>query len=112
MNNQNDNTSLFDLIFNIALGLCLMFMVSVIVMKQGNQKTNVKTKAEFTIILTWQDGVNHDVDLWVRDPQKNVTSFKSKENGVTHLDRDDFGMTNDYYVENGEKIYIMVKINL
>jgi len=107
MNSTNDNTSLFDLIFNIALGLCLMFMVSVIVMRIENQKSNIKTKAEFTIILTWQDGINHDVDLWVRDPQKNVISFKSKENGITHLDRDDLGMTKDYFIKDGRTIYVM-----
>lgn len=98
---MGDNTSLFDLIFNIALGFVAMFVVSVLSMQIQQQTSDIKTQAEFVVILTWQEKADLDVDLWIRDPQENIMFFRATEVGIMHLDRDDLGNTNDTYVRDG-----------
>ena len=98
---MGDNTSLFDLIFNIALGFVLMFVISVLSIQIQHKSSDIKTQAEFVVILTWQEKEDLDVDLWIRDPQENLMFFKSKEVGIMHLDRDDLGNTHDTYIREG-----------
>lgn len=51
--------------------------------------------------ITWPSSINCDVDIWVKDPQKNLVSYQAKDIGVMHLERDDMGWTNDAVIING-----------
>lgn len=85
-----------DLLFNTLVGFVFLFVISFLLI-QPPVPTNKKIdpKAELIITLTWEKGNYSDIDLWVRDPEGNVISFKGKSKGLMHLDRDDLGAAND-----------------
>jgi len=91
----NSTTGFLDLLFNGWLIYVMMFMISFILIVPERNEANIKTKAEFVLTLTWDDGSKDDVDIWVEDPMGNLVYYKDKEKGITHLDRDDLGLTND-----------------
>lgn len=102
MERQSSNWSFVDLSFLLALSLLLMLFLAIVNIVQIKiQNKDIDTNAEYIIALTWQNGADLDVDVWVRDPQENLLFFRSKEVGIMHLDRDDLGNTNDTYEEGG-----------
>jgi len=111
MNKNQDNTGFYDLLFNCLLIVTMLFTLSFMMIKIKAEENEIKKpKAEFLITLTWQQGVNHDVDLWIRDPNGTLTFFRELENGITHLDRDDLGSINDKYMD-GYGIERLIPIN-
>jgi hypothetical protein len=60
----------------------------------------IRKDAEYIIELKWDPEIDCDIDLWVSDPQKTTVSFKTKNNGLMHLERDDLGFVNDTYTAN------------
>lgn len=85
-----------DLLFNTLVGFVFLFVISFLLI-QPPVPTNKKIdpKSELIIILTWEAGNYSDIDLWVKDPEGNVVSFKRRTAGLMHLDRDDLGAAND-----------------
>jgi hypothetical protein len=61
----------------------------------AKKKDGIESKAEFLVTLTWPDGLDDDIDLWVEDPEGNMVSFHRREDGLMHLERDDLGQSND-----------------
>ena len=56
------------------------------------------------IILSWDDDLNNDIDLWVQGPSGTV-GFRNPQQGNMFLDKDDLGHRNDVIVNGGvEKI--------
>lgn len=98
---RQSNTSLFDVILCLTIGFIAIAVVAIFAIQEKQKAADIKTKAEFVVVLTWQDKVDHDVDLWIRDPNGNVMFFRAKQVGVMHLDRDDLGNKDDTHVENG-----------
>ena len=99
---KQSNISFVDLAFCLVFGFVLLFTVAVTQLNVKLKEADIEANAEFIITLTWQEGHDHDVDMWVRDPQENLLFFRTKEVGIMHLDRDDLGNTNDTYEEDGE----------
>lgn len=89
------NTAFIDLLFNIVVGIAFLFIIAFLLINPITKKNEIKSKADYFIMLYWDPESLHDIDLWVRDPVKNVVSFKTKEAGLMHLDRDDLGYKND-----------------
>lgn len=98
---KSANTPFVDVGFLIGVGFALLFIVAIMQIQVEHKDADIETHAEYIIALTWQKA-DHDVDVWVQDPQKNLLFFKSKEVGIMHLDRDDLGNRHDTYEENGE----------
>lgn len=89
--------------------LFVMFLVATVIQKKKNDEGNIKKKAEYTITAEWNKGrdpnIDCDVDLWVRNPEGQIVFWRSKENAMMNIERDDIGMRNDYFVNaNGETI--------
>ena len=59
------------------------------------KKGDIIVNAEFIITMSWPAENNDDMDLYLKDPTGNVVYFRAKDRGLTHLDRDDLGATND-----------------
>jgi hypothetical protein len=77
-------------------GLLLAFIALVMLMDVTQEsRPSPELKAEFVVIVTWDDESFHDVDTWVEDPNGNHVAFNSREAGLMHLDRDDLGRRND-----------------
>ena len=77
------------------MGVAFLFLIAFILINPVSKKHDVESKADFLIILEWDSKSNDDIDLWIRDPLDNVMSFRSKDIGFMHLDRDDLGSRND-----------------
>lgn len=88
-------TGLNDLLFNLLVGFVFLFIVAFLLINPPTKKEEAPKKAEYLIIIEWDEGINDDVDLWVRDPQGVTVSFTSKTGGLLNLEKDDLGMSND-----------------
>ena len=89
------NVAFTDLLFNIVVGLAFLFLLAFILMNPVAKEKDVEEKSDFIIVMTWDDESGDDIDLWVRDPQGNIVSFRNRGVGIMHLDRDDLGLSND-----------------
>jgi len=89
------STAFIDLLFNIIVGVAFLFMIAFLLINPVSKKNDVESKADYLIILTWDNKSHDDIDLWMRDPVGKIMSFKSKDVGFMHLDRDDLGNRND-----------------
>ena len=89
------STAFTDLLFNIVIGVAFMFMLAFLLINPVAKKKDIESKADYLIMLTWDSKSVNDIDLWMRDPVGNLMSFRSKDSGLMHLDRDDLGSRND-----------------
>ena len=96
-----------DLLFNIVVGLAFLFLLAFILMNPIAKEKDIEEKSDFIIVMTWDDESGDDIDLWVRDPQGNIVSFRNRGIGFMHLDRDDLGLSNDKIMgPDGKMIYV------
>ena len=59
--------------------------------------------------MEWHKESKHDIDTWIRDPLGEILSFRHKDVGFMHLDRDDLGVVNDkVLLPSGEQIVIAI----
>jgi hypothetical protein len=93
-----------DMLFNILLVLSLLFAMALVFINPPAKEGNVLLKAEFIISVTWPDNDPNDIDTWVQDGAGRLCWFKSRDEGLMHLDRDDRGALNDTIVVNGKEI--------
>jgi hypothetical protein len=84
-----------DLLFNVLIGFAFLFIIAFILINPVEDTKKIDSKAEFMVIMQWDDESVYDIDLWMQDPLKNVAGFPNKEAGWLHLDRDDLGQAND-----------------
>ena len=102
------STAFIDLLFNIIVGVAFLFMIAFLLINPVSKKNDVESKADFLIILTWDSKSQDDIDLWMRDPVGKIMSFKSKDVGFMHLDRDDLGTRNDKVtMPDGSIVYVI-----
>lgn len=85
-----------DLLFNLLVGFTFMFILAFILINPVAKKDILDPKAEYLIVMTWDDKSPYDIDAWTVDNQNNIVSFRSKDLALIHLDRDDLGLTNDF----------------
>ena len=84
-----------DLLFNILLGFAFMFLIAFILINPIQKDADIEVKAEFMIIMEWDDQSAYDIDLWMMDPVGNIVGFPNMNAGLLHLDKDDLGQSND-----------------
>lgn len=100
-----NQTAFLDLLFNCMLGFVFLFVISFLLISPKAEQPGVVLKAEYIVTLTWDDESHDDIDLWMEDPAGNVVFFKSQEQGLMHLDRDDVGHRRDFVaLPDGELI--------
>jgi hypothetical protein len=81
-----------------------LFMLAVLAMnaQTTTKKSDFIPKAEFMIVLDWEDGSENDLDLWLLDPRDRIVNYTNMNTGVSFLDRDNLGhSTNNYVDEKG-----------
>jgi len=90
------DTAFLDLLFNSLIGFVgLFFLAYILVNPKSEEEKKIDSKAEFIIIISWNKDFDDDVDSYVQDPEGHLVSFKRREDGLMHLDRDDLGYRND-----------------
>lgn len=87
-----------DMLFNMLLGFVFLFIIAFILINPITKKSDAPKKAEYLIVIEWDNDKNDDVDLWVRDPMGNTVSFVTRAAGLLNLEKDDLGKSNDAVV--------------
>jgi hypothetical protein len=90
------NLGFLDLVLNLLLGVTSLFIIAFLLIKESDLESPVEQKAEFIVVLTWDEDSDWDVDLWVEGPN-GVASFRSPDTGQMSLSRDDLGSRNDRF---------------
>jgi hypothetical protein len=86
-----------DMLFNLLIGFTFLFMLAFLLINPVAKKHVHDPKAEYLIISSWDNMSKADIDLWVKDGNGAIVSFRSKDYALMHLDRDDLGTRNDTY---------------
>ena len=84
-----------DLLFNILVGFAFLFIVAFLLIKPEAKKKDFDRRAEFIVVMEWDDGAPDDIDLYVEDPTRSIASFRHPRVNFMHLDKDDLGNRND-----------------
>lgn len=66
----------------------------------------IRPKAELILMVQWPGDLDHDVDVWVRDPDGLIVYFGNREAGFMALDRDDLGNSSDTAQVNGHSVVV------
>lgn len=93
--------SLLDYFVFLLTVFVALFGMSFLLINEESRKGNVTEKAEFIIEMTWKDGSENDIDLWVSGPEDNIVFFGHKDGKFIVLDRDDVGLNNSMVTANG-----------
>jgi len=91
-----------DLLFNVLIGFVILFVIAFLLINPITKKNEIPSRAEFLIILEWDDEAFDDVDLWVQRDNDKPVGFTRKEQAPLHLDRDDLGRMNDRIMVDGK----------
>lgn len=67
-----------------------LFLLSIIMLNPPKQESSVKKETKYLIVMKWQDGSNHDVDLWAQHGDRLV-GFPMRQSENMSLERDDLG---------------------
>ena len=94
--NYHTNLAFLDVLFNTLLCFAALFALSFVLINPSKAEKNVEMKAEFVIVVTWPQELDDDVDVYLEDPQGHLVAFMRREDGLMHLDRDDFGSRNEF----------------
>lgn len=67
--------------------------------------TSSEREGMYIVEITWNDGIDADVDLWVKAPNNERSGFFSRDISTMSLLRDDLGNRNDYIKdETGKEV--------
>ena len=112
MNNEKFKSTIgfTDLLFNILVGFAFLFIIAFLLIKPEAKKEDFNRRAEFVVVMEWDNDANGDIDLYVEDPTGKQVSFRYHNHNYMHLDKDDLGSMNDTVV-NADGSISTVKIN-
>ena len=112
MNNEKYKSTIgfTDLLFNILVGFAFLFIIAFLLIKPEAKKEDFNRRAEFVVVMEWDNDASGDIDLYVEDPTGKQVSFRYHNHNYMHLDKDDLGAMNDTVV-NADGTISTVKIN-
>ena len=112
MNNEKYKSTIgfTDLLFNILVGFAFLFIIAFLLIKPEAKKEDFNRRAEFVVVMEWDNDASGDIDLYVEDPTNKQVSFRYHNHNYMHLDKDDLGAMNDTVV-NADGTISTVKIN-
>ena len=112
MNNEKYKSTIgfTDLLFNILVGFAFLFIIAFLLIKPEAKKEDFERRAEFVVVMEWDNDASGDIDLYVEDPTGKQVSFRYHNHNFMHLDKDDLGAMNDTVV-NADGSVSTVKIN-
>ena len=112
MNNEKYKSTIgfTDLLFNILVGFAFLFIIAFLLIKPEAKKEDFERRAEFVVVMEWDDDQPDDIDLYVQDPTGNRVNFRNPIVNFMYLDKDDLGYANDV-VKNVDGTVTKVNIN-
>lgn len=100
-------TAYIDLLINLLTGTVVLFILTTLLIAPVTQQNEgIKKNADYVITLEWPNELDCDVDLWVRDPQNNIVSYRFLEAGLMYFERDDMGKRRSIYEVEGKEVVI------
>ena len=110
MNNEKYKSTIgfTDLLFNILVGFAFLFIIAFLLIKPEAKKEDFERRAEFVVVMEWDNDASGDIDLYVEDPTNRQVSFRYHNHNFMHLDKDDLGVINDSEYINGTRIIIPI----
>ena len=97
---KNNLLVYIDLLFNLICGITAIMVIAFLYMNPPSVKDkDIESRAEYLLVLEWDDSSDTDIDLWVKLPDTTLVYYGNKESGVVHLERDDLGTANDSYLQ-------------
>lgn len=91
---------------DMLVSLVAAFIALAILVEDPKQtKADDKPPGALTIEAFWPDGINADIDLWIRAPGDRPVGYSNKDGAVFSLLRDDLGFVNDSSGRNFEVAY-------
>lgn len=97
---KNNLLVYIDLLFNLICGITAIMVIAFLYMNPPAVKDkDIESRAEYLLVLEWDDSSDTDIDLWVKLPDTTLVYYGNKESGVVHLERDDLGTLNDSYLQ-------------
>lgn len=110
MLDKETGTSFTDLLFNILVGIVMLFFMSLLLVKiEDVKKADVKALTQYMVVATWDPESEDDIDLYVQNPQGVTVCYYALSGGLMYLDDDDLGTTKDIVVIDG--IETLIKSN-
>ena len=100
-------TAYIDLLINLLTGTVVLFILTTLLIAPISKNTEgIKKNADYVITLEWPNEMDCDIDMWVRDPQNNIVSYRFMEAGLMYFERDDMGKRRSVYEIDGKEIVI------
>ena len=84
-----------DMLFNILLGFAFLFIIAFLLIKPEAKKEDFNRRAEFVVVMEWDNDASGDIDLYVQDPTQTKVHFRLPITNFMYLDKDDLGYAND-----------------
>lgn len=99
------NIAFMDLLLNALLGFVALFALALVQMNPITEsEKRIETEGYYIVLIRWDEKLDDDVDLYVRDPLGKIVYFNHREENLMHLERDDRGIVNDVVEMPGGKI--------
>ena len=109
-NRYKSSIGFTDLLFNLVIGFVYLFMIAFILINPIAKNADIIKKAEYIIVIEWDQWRNDDIDLWVKDPHGNVVSFINPSAGVMNLEKDDLGYKMDV-IQGSKDNFTIIDLN-
>lgn len=91
----SNERAFFDFLYIKLLSIAALFLIAVLFISPKKSEETLKRNAEYVVKINWQNGSDHDVDLWAYDmADDRMVGFMNKQIRHLYLERDDLG--NDY----------------
>lgn len=94
---SRNQTSDFDVLMNALGAFIVLFALAIAISSQhkSEKKADGYVEGVYRVIAIWPGELDDDVDLYMQDPTGQIGYFKSREVGLMHLERDDYGHKTD-----------------
>lgn len=100
-------TAYIDILIALLMGTVVIFMLTTLLIAPiVQQNEGIRKNADYVITMEWPVDIDCDVDLWVRDPQNNIVSYRFMEAGLMYFERDDMGKRRSVYQLDNKEIVI------
>lgn len=100
-------TAYIDLLINLLTGTVVLFILTTLLIAPAvKNNEGIKKNADYVISLEWPTELDCDLDLWVRDAQNNIVSYRIPEAGLMYFERDDMGKRRSVYEVDGKEVVI------
>jgi hypothetical protein len=83
----------------------MMFILASVLISMQKANPSPEREGKYVIEATWNEGVDADIDLWVKSPSDEKAGFFNRDQGTLSLYRDDLGSSNDWALDaNGQRV--------